>query len=342
MKTHARKLFILSMFLTFFLFDCRDKDAESLGPGETALSKQLDALEMNEVKLEETADIRATPGKIEVTATATALNETLSKVNSANVPANVLAAVSEVSSSLSDAEIKTLKDFKPTKSSVNSAEVKRILAKAGKDAGIKPYLSMLTLAKIDGLSNREASGTPPKQNRGSRVVGNLQNTDECVEKAREKFEKTVEKLDEHKARALEKIDEAYLKDLEKIQQKLEKCLEQNSPEHFEKLRQAGIKIADQALAALENAKPYLKPAHYNVLKALINIQLLDYLDNVNQLEAAKNLSCTKVADLAKAEAAEVKAVNTAKVASAYSDALDKAEELLAKMIANCHNQGSGK
>ncbi|WP_026632850.1 hypothetical protein [Dyadobacter alkalitolerans] len=341
MKTRARKLLILSMFLTFFLYDCRNKDAESLGPGETALSKELEALEMNEVKLEETADIRATPGKIEATAKAKALNESLGKVNSTDIPANVLAAVSEISTSLSAAEIKTLKDIKPSKNTLNSTEVKRILAKAGNDAAMKPYLSLLTAAKIDGLSNREDSGKPAKLNGGSQVVGNLESSDECVVKAREKFEKTVGKLDEHKAKALGKIDEVYLKDLEKIQQKLEKCLDENNPEHFEKLRQAGIKFAEQSLSALEKAKPYLNPAHYDNLKALINIQLFDYLNNVNKLEAAKNLSCTKVADLAKAEAAKVKAVNTAKVASSYSEALGKAEELLAKMIANCHNQGSG-
>jgi len=92
---------------------------------------------------------------------------------------------------------------------------------------------------------------------------------------------------------------------------------------------------------LERAKPFLRPGQYEYLKALINIQLLDYLDKVNQLEAAKIGSCTEIAEIAKARAEETKNSNTARVEANYNEALAKAVELRDKMIENCHNQGSG-
>lgn len=344
MKTSTLKLLTLLMFLTFFLYDCKDKEAGSLEPANTELSNQLDKLELAPTTLQETPDIKLVPGKVEPSVKTQELNNSLSTVTSGNVPASVSTAAQEVSASLTDAEIKTLNQFTPSqtssKNTLNSEQVRAILTKASADTKLQSYLSLLTPTKVDGLPDGGRTGAVTE----GTTVGNAVeagNTDDCIARANEKFDKTKERLDESKARDLDRINDAYAKDLERIQKNLEKCTGENSAAHFEALRQAGIKIANEALAALEKSKPFLKPGQYELLKALINVQLLDYLDKVNQLEAAKVGTCTEIAELAKARATEVKNANTAKVEANYNDALAKAIELRNKMIENCHNQGSG-
>lgn len=344
MKTRNLKLLTLLMFLTFFLYECKDKDADSLGPANTELSNELDKLEMSEVKLEESPDIRLEQGKVEASAKTKELNSSLGTVTSANIPASVSAAASEVSASLSSAEVKKLNEFtisQASKTALNSAEVQAILKKVSQDAGLQSYLSLLTLPKVEGMHDSGRTGGGNVQGDVSSAAVEANNSDDCIDRANEKFDRTKEKLDDSKAKSLEKINEAYAKDLEKIQKNYEKCVGDKGPQYFEALRQTGIKIAENALAALEKAKPFLLPGQYDLLKALINAQLIDYLNKVNQLEAAKTATCAEIADLARARAQKTKDENTARVEEAYNEALAKAVELRDKMIANCHNQGGG-
>ncbi|MHA4737801.1 hypothetical protein [Dyadobacter sp. MSC1_007] len=346
MKTRALKLFTLLMFLTFFLYDCKDKDADTLGPANNELSNELDKVEMSNVKLEETPDIRLEQGKVETSTKTQELNSSLGTVTSGNIPASVSKAASEVSASLSDAEVKKLAQVTTaqasSKTTLTSAEVQAILKKVAQDARLQGYLSLLTLPKVEGLND------PGRTTGGGTVQGDVSspaveanNSDDCVQRANEKFDRTKEKLDDSKAKALDKINDAYAKDLEKIQKNYEKCVGDKGPQYYEALRNAGIKVAENALAALDKAKPFLSPQQYDQLKALINAQLLDYLDKVNKLEAAKTATCTEIADLAKARALQIKDANTARVEASYAEALAKATELRDKMIANCHNQGGG-
>lgn len=345
MKTRALKLFTLLMLLTFFLYDCKDKDADSLGPANNELSNELDKVEMSDVTLEETPDIRLEQGNVAASAKTQELNSSLGAVTSGNIPASVSTAAKEVSTLLSDAEVKKLSQITTaqasSKTTLNSAEVQAILKKVAQDASLQAYLPLLTLPKVEGLSDPGRTGGGTVQGGVSGPAVEANNSDDCVQRANEKFEKTKEKLDDSKAKALDKINDAYAKDLEEIQKKYEKCVGDNSPQYFEALRKAGVKIAENAVAALDKAKPFLSPQQYDQLKALINAQLLDYLDKVNKLQAAKTATCTEIADLAKARALQIKDANTAKVEASYAEALAKATELRDKMIANCHNQGGG-
>ncbi|SDG95159.1 hypothetical protein SAMN04487996_12610 [Dyadobacter soli] len=345
MKTRALRLLSLLMFLTFFLYDCKDKEADSLQPADTELSNQLDKLEMAPTTLEETPDIKLVPGKVETSAKTEELNKSLSTVTAGNIPASVATAAEEISTSFTEAEIKALNQVTPaqaTKTVLNSDQVRAILSKATADAKLQGYLSLLTAAKVDGLPDGGRTGAVTEGTASQNAAVEAGNVDDCIARANEKFDRTKERLDDAKARELDKINDAYNKDLERIQRNLEKCTGENSAEHFEALRQVGIKIANDALAALEKAKPFLKPGQYEYLKALINVQLLDYLAKVNQLEAAKIGTCTEIAAIAKARAEEVKNSNTARVEASYNEALAKAIELRNKMIENCHNQGGGK
>lgn len=344
MKTRTLRLLTLLTFLTFFLYDCKDKEADSLEPANTELSSQLDKLELATTTLEETPDIKLVPGKVEASTKTQDLNKSLGTITAGNIPASVSKAAEEVSTSLSKAEIKALNEVSPSQASktvLSSDQVRAILSKVSSDAKLQSYLSLLTAAKVDGLLDGGRTGSVT----GGTTTGpavEAGNTDDCIARANEKYERTKERLDDAKARELDKINDAYNKDLERIQRNLEKCTGENSAAHFEALRQAGIKIANDALAALEKAKPFLKPGQYEYLKALINLQLLDYLAKVNQLEAAKIGTCTEIAAIAKARAEEIKNSNTARVEANYNEALAKAIELRDKMIENCHNQGSGK
>lgn len=341
MKTRTLKLLTLLMFLTFFLYDCKDKEADSLEPANTELSNQLDKLELPAATLEETPDIKLVPGKVEPSAKTKELNESLSAVTAGSIPASVTKAAEEVAGSLSDAEVKALNQVSPSsKNELNSAQLRTILKKATADVKLQSYLSLLTAAKVDGLPDGGRTGAVTEGTASNPAV-EAGKTDDCIARANEKFDRTKERLDDAKARELGKINDAYARDLERIQRNLERCTGENSAAHFEALRQVGIKIANDALAALERAKPFLRPGQYEYLKALINIQLLDYLDKVNQLEAAKIGSCTEIAEIAKARAEETKNSNTARVEANYNEALAKAVELRDKMIENCHNQGSG-
>lgn len=345
MKTRTLRLLTLLTFLTFFLYECKDKEADSLEPANTELSNQLDKLEMAPTTLEETPDIKLVPGKVEISAKTVELNGSLSTVTAGNIPANVSKAAEEVSTSLTEAEIKALNQVTPaqaTKTVLNSDQVRSILNKATADVKLQSYLSLFTAAKVDGLPNGGRTGAVTDGTSSKNAAVEAGNTDDCIARANEKFEKTKERLDDSKAKDLGKINDAYNKDLERIQKNLEKCTGENGPAYFEALRQAGIKIANEALNALEKAKPHLKPGQYEYLKALINVQLLDYLAKVNELEAAKIGTCTEIAAIAKARAEETKNSNTARVEANYNDALAKAIELRDKMIANCHNQGGGK
>ncbi len=341
MKTRTLKLLTLLMFLTFFLYDCKDKEADSLEPANTELSNQLDKLELPATTLEETPDIKLVPGKVEPSAKTKELNESLSAVSAGNIPGSVTKAAEEVAGSLSDAEVKALNQVSPSsKNELNSAQLRTILKKATADVKLQSYLSLLTAAKVDGLPDGGRTGAVTEGTPSNPAV-EAGKTDDCIARANEKFDRTKERLDDAKARELGKINDAYARDLERIQRNLERCTGENGAAHFEALRQVGIKIANDALAALERAKPFLRPGQYEYLKALINIQLLDYLDKVNQLEAAKIGSCTEIAEIAKARAEETKNSNTARVEANYNEALAKAVELRDKMIENCHNQGSG-
>lgn len=346
MKTRTLRLLTLLTFLTFFLYECKDKEADSLQPANTELSGELDKLELQTTTLEETPDIKLVPGKVETSAKTGELNSSLSTVTAGNIPASVSNAAEQVSSSLTQAEIKALNQVTPsqaTKTMLSSEQVRSILNKAKADVKLQPYLSLFTAAKVEGLpEGGRTGGVTAGTASGNGAAVEAGNTDDCIARANEKFEKTKERLDGAKAKELEKINDAYNKDLERIQRNLERCTGENGPAYFEALRQTGIKIANDALAALEKAKPFLKPGQYEYLKALINVQLLDYLANVNQLEAAKIGTCTEIAELAKARALETKNSNTARVEANYNDALAKAIELRDKMIENCHNQGSGK
>ncbi len=342
MKTRTLRLLTLLTFLTFFLYDCKDKEADSLEPANTELSNQLDKLELAPTTLEETPDIKLVPGKVEPSAKTQELNAALSKVTAESIPASVSKAAEEISSSLTAAEIKALNQVSPSsKNELNSEQLRTILKKASGDVKLQSYLSLLTAGKVEGLLDGGRTGAVT-EGKSSNPAVEAGNTDDCIARANEKFDRTKERLDEGKARELERINDAYNKDLERIQKNLEKCTGENSAAHFEALRQVGIKIANDALAALEKAKPFLRPGQYEYLKALINIQLLDYLDKVNQLEAAKIGTCTEIAAIAKARAEETKNSNTARVEASYNEALAKAVELRDKMIENCHNQGSGK
>ncbi|MCF0071395.1 hypothetical protein LZD49_13010 [Dyadobacter sp. CY261] len=343
MKTRTLRLLTLLTFLTFFLYDCKDKEADSLEPANTELSSQLDKLELAPTKLEETPDIKLVPGKVDPTAKTLELNKSLGTVTSGNIPASVSKAAEEVSAALSDAEIKALNEVSPSQASktvLNSQQVRSILNRVSADPKLQSYLSLFTAARLQGLPDGgRTRGVTGGTSSGPAIEAG--NSDDCIARANEKFEKTKDRLDEAKSRGLEKINGAYIKDLERIQRNLEQCTGENSAGHFEALRQVGIKIANDALAALDKAKPFLRPGQYEYLKALINIQLLDYLNKVNQLEAAKIGTCTEIAAIAKARAEEVKSSNTANVEAAYNEALAKAIELRDKMIENCHNQGSG-
>ncbi|MET7255900.1 hypothetical protein [Dyadobacter fermentans] len=344
MKTRTLRLLTLLTFLTFFLYECKDKEADSLEPANTELSSQLDKLEMAPTTLEETPDIKLVPGKVEASTKTQELNKSLSTVTASNIPASVSKAAEEVSASLSQADIKALNEVSPaqaTKSVLNSEQVRAILSKASADAKLQSYLSLLTAAKVEGLLDGKRTGSVTAGSTTSPAI-EAGNTDDCIARANEKFEKTKERLDDSQAKDLGKINDNYAKDLERIQKNLEKCTGENNAAYFEALRQAGIKVANDALAALEKVKPFLRPGQYEYLKALINIQLLDYLDKVNQLEAAKTATCTEIAEKAKARAEETKNSNTARVEANYNDALAKAIELRDKMIENCHNQGGGK
>lgn len=345
MKTRTLRLLTLLMFFTFFLYECKDKEADSLEPANTELSNQLDKLELAPTTLEETPDIKLVPGKVEPSTKTVELNNSLSTVTAGNIPASVSKAAEEVSASLTDAEIKALNQVTPsqaTKTVLNSNQVRSILNKATADAKLQGYLSLFTAAKVDGLLDGGRTGGVTDGTASGNAAVEKDNTDDCIARANEKFEKTKERLDDSKAKDLDRINDAYNKDLERIQRNLEKCTGENSAAHFEALRQTGIKIANDALGALEKAKPFLKPGQYEYLKALINVQLLDYLAKVNQLEAAKTGTCAEIAAIAKARAEETKNSNTARVEANYNEALAKAIELRNKMIENCHNQGSGK
>ncbi|SEJ43652.1 hypothetical protein SAMN05216327_11094 [Dyadobacter sp. SG02] len=345
MKTRTLRLLTLLLLFTFFLYECKDKEADSLEPANTELSNQLDKLEMAPTTLEETPDIKLVPGKVEPSAKTVELNNSLSTVTQGNVPASVSKAAEEVSTSLTDAEVKALNQITPaqaTKTVVNSDQVRSILNKATGDVKLQAYLSLLTAAKVDGLPDGGRTSGVTEGTASNNAAVEAGNTDDCIARANEKFEKTRERLDDSKAKDLDRINDAYNKDLERIQRNLEKCTGENSAAHFEALRQVGIKIANDALAALEKAKPFLRPGQYEYLKALINVQLLDYLAKVNELEAAKIGTCTEIAAIAKARAEETKNSNTARVEANYNEAIVKAIELRDKMIQNCHNQGSGK
>lgn len=345
MKTRTLRLLTLLTFLTFFLYDCKDKEADSLAPANTELSSQLDKLELATTTLQETPDVKLVPGKVESSVKTQELNSSLSTVTAGNIPASVSKAAEEVSTSLTPAEIKALNEVTPsqaTKTVLNSDQVRAILSKVAADVKLQGYLSLFTAAKVDGLLDGGRTGGVTDGTSSNSAAVEKDNTDDCIARANEKFEKTKERLDDSKAKELDKINDAYNKDLERIQRNLEKCTGENSPAHFEALRQVGIKIANDALAALEKSKPFLKPGQYEYLKALINVQLLDYLAKVNQLEAAKIGTCTEIAAIAKARAEETKNSNTARVEANYNEALAKAVELRDKMIENCHNQGSGK
>jgi len=345
MKTRTLRLLTLLTFFTSFFYECKDKEADTLEPANTELSNQLDKLEMAPTTLEETPDIKLVPGKVEPSAKTQELNSSLSTVAAGNIPASVSKAAEEVSTSLTEAEIKSLNQITPsqaTKTVVNSDQVRSILTKASADTKLQGYLSLFTAAKVDGLPDGGRTGATTAGTASNNAAVEAGNVDDCIARANEKFDRTKERLDDSKAKDLERINDAYNKDLERIQRNLEKCTGENSAEHFEALRQVGIKIANDALAALEKAKPFLRPGQYEYLKALINVQLLDYLAKVNQLEAAKIGTCTEIAAIAKARAEEIKNSNTARVEANYNDALAKAVELRDKMIQNCHNQGSGK
>jgi hypothetical protein len=345
MKTRTLRLLTLLTFFTFFFYECKDKEADSLAPANTELSGELDKLELAPTTLQESPDVKLVPGKVETSAKTQSLNSSLSTVTAGNIPANVSQAASEVSSSLTDAEIKALNQVTPaqaTKTVINSDQVRSILNKVAADAKLQGYLSLFTAAKVAGLLEGGRTGGVTAGTSSNNPAVEAGNTDDCIARANEKFEKTKERLDDSKAKELDKINDAYNKDLERIQRNFEQCTGENSAAHFEALRQVGIKIANEALAALEKSKPFLKPGQYEQLKALINVQLLDYLAKVNQLEAAKTGTCAEIAAMAKARAEETKNSNTARVEANYNDALAKAVELRDKMIENCHNQGSGK
>ena len=344
MKPNFLKSAMLCMLLTAALFNCKDKDADSMQPANTELSQQIDKLELGEVTIAVTPEVTYNPGNVELSTQTKTLNSDLESIaGSQTVPGSVSKAANETSALLTATEIKTLNALTTAniadKNTAESAKMKAILAKVSTDSKVQVYLPKLSLPSVTEIKSARIGSTVESTLRTSATEA--KSDDECIQRANDKFSKTKERLDDSKAKASEKVADAYNKDLDKIAKNLAKCVEQTAADRFEKMRQDGIKIANIALAALEKAKPYISTAQYEVTKALINIQLLDYLTKVTQLEAAKIATCTEIADIAKAAAAGVRDANLAAIESAYNIALAKAQELRDQMIENCHNQGGG-
>lgn len=344
MKPHFLKLLMLCILLTVALYNCKEKDEDSMQPANNELSEQFDKLQLGEVSIAVTPEVTYNPGNVELSTQTKTLNSDLATIaGSKSVPSSVSKAANETSALLTATEIKTLNTLTTAnitdKNTAESAKMKAILAKVTADSKVQAYLPKLSLPSVTEVKSGRIGSTGESALRTSATTA--KSDDDCIQHANDKFNKTKERLDDSKAKETGKVADAYNKDWEKIAKNLAKCIDQTSADRFDKLRQEGIKTANAALAALEGAKPYISAAQYEVTKALINIQLLDYLNKVNQLESAKIATCNEIADIAKAAAAGVRDSNLAAIENAYNTALTKAQQLRDEMIANCHNQGGG-
>jgi hypothetical protein len=344
MKAHFSKVLMLCMLLTVSLYNCTEKNDDSMQPVDTEMFAKFDNLELEGVSIAVSPEVTYNPGNVELSSQTKTLNSDLEKIAaSKTIPSSVSKAANETSALLTASEIKTLNNLTTAnitnKNTAESAKIKAILAKVSADAKVQGYLPKLSLPTVTEAKSARIGTTDESTLRTAAT--SAKKNDNCTDKANEKYDKTKERLDKSKTKETGKALDAYTKDLDKIAKNLAKCVDQTSASRFEKMRQDGIKIANIALAALERAKPYISTSQYELTKALINIQLLDYLGKISQLEATKIATCTEIAATAKAVATSYRDSNLAAIENAYNTALSKAQKLRDEMISNCHNQGGG-
>ena len=157
--------------------------------------------------------------------------------------------------------------------------------------------------------------------------------------AEAKFAEVKGKLDGQKATEDQKVAAQYAADIAPVAANQATCSGAISG-RIDAYRAEVKSAGDGALASIENAKAVLGD-QYDVLKALVNIQLLGAYNNINNLQAADVQFCTAVGSATTAAADAARTANQGKVTNAYNAALAEANSLKVDALASCHNQGGG-
>jgi predicted DNA-binding protein (UPF0251 family) len=343
MKKRSLLLLTYGLAISVALFNCKkDKEVKILEPSEE-ISKELDAIEVEEVVITAPAPVEVEAGKIEVSTQGTALASGLAGIAaSGEIPAAVSAAAEQVEASLSTADIETLNEVTPeviadvAAGGAVSPQLQAVMDKVNADPVLKAYLPVFTLPKVGGVSVSAARIGSVDE---IEAIDLIEVEDVCLQSAEAKFQVKKTELDAAKATEEAKITTAYNTAIAPLAADEAAC-KASIPGAMNLYRAAIQAQIDKAYADLEAAKSVLGSL-YPVLYSLISVQAIGAYSGLPALEAASLAACTATTAAKTAAAQAARNADLAKVTASYNTAIAAATAAKSRLLESCHNQGGG-
>ncbi len=343
MKKRTFKLLTLAFLLTTVMYNCKKKEEPFPDSPDSALITEINAIEVEEITVTAPAAVTSTESSITASPKATATATALASVTAGNIPPAVTTTAAEFSSVLTPAEIATLKAVDATAlASIQAngtlpAALKAIVDKIAADPILKAYLPTSVLPTVAGVS---ISGTRVAANELVEAIAAEEIKDECLQKAQAAFDAVKLKLDNKKTSETAKVTAAYTAATAPLAAAETDCKAAVTVKYATLATQV-ITIFATTQTTLESIKTILGPELYDVYTAILNAQLVGYLNAIYNLKAADLKACTAKTTAATNNAAAARTADMAKVNANYAAALAKAENRRLALLQSCHNQGGG-
>ncbi|GAB2795852.1 hypothetical protein GCM10027275_46430 [Rhabdobacter roseus] len=343
MKKRTISLLGYILALTLVMYNCKKKEEPFPIAPPQELINEMNAISLATVTPTQPAAVTTTPATFTASAKTTELAGALGGIAaSGTVPASVQASAGEVTAALSTAEVNSLAAVTPATISAVAAggavpaELKAVLDKAAANPALQAYMPAFTLPTVNGTA---VNGGRDGVSEGVEKTEGLEVEDACIDAANAAFNSKKTQLDTQRDQQRATVNTAYTNATQPLAAEQTACTA-GVPATYNAYRQSGQAQATQALADIEAAQTTLGPL-YPVLKALVNLQLLGYLQSVNTLQSAAVNACTATTTAKTAAAQAARDADLATITANYNTALAAAEAKRTELVASCHNQGGG-
>lgn len=343
MKKRMFSFMVYALALTLVMYNCSKGDP--LGPNAEIMDG-LKKVEMTPVTLEKAEAPKTTPGSITASAKYEEVEKGISGIQAnGQLSASLLSAIGDFSSVLTASEISTLAELSPATVDAIAAggpvpaSIKSILDKISGNARTQVYLATVIEPSVQGEPTRDRTKdikvpTIAKVTAGSPLT-------QCYNNVETQYATTIAGIEANRTAQLAQAQVDYQQVLTNLATTETNC-KNSATALYQPLKDAANVSNAAAAAALEAAKPNLTATNYLVLKAVVKLGKVFFVQQVNTLENTAKIACTNAKNLAVINANTANQNNLIAINAAYATAINQANAARAAALALCqeqHDQG---
>jgi hypothetical protein len=343
MKKRSLVLLTYGLAISLALFNCKkDKEDEFPKTPNPQLVDNLNKIEVQQVTLTEPATVEVVAGSIETTAETMAFFTGVGSMGSGEVPAIVTSVGEELTTTLTPADLAVVEGVTPEAiASIRSGgavspALQAVINKLAANPALAVYLPKLTLPKVGGVSIARIGSVEEVEL--TEEASAIEVDDACVQASNTAYEARLAVLTNQRDQQLAGATTAYNNAIGGLAADETSC-KAGIPATYDAYRQSAQTQASQAMADLAAAESILG-SNYPYLVALINLQLVAYLESINDLQKAAENACTATTAAKTAAAQAARDANNTAVNAAFTTARDLAQAARTQMAESCHNQGA--